>query len=110
MYGWLLFNQNGVLLCLVVLWKYGFKSIKFIVCISLVCEQLKIIWESIVVNEYGFYVNVNLQVDYLWWFQVCEWCLFSGLFSFNVWDMQMFNGYGSEVVFFYSGMDLRKYY
>ncbi|SUC89389.1 TMAO/DMSO reductase [Pseudomonas aeruginosa] len=64
MYGRLLPNQNGAPLRLVVPWKYGFKSIKSIVRISLVREQPKTTWESIAANEYGFYANVNPQVDH----------------------------------------------
>ncbi len=110
MYGRLLPNQNGAPLRLVVPWKYGFKSIKSIVRISLVREQPKTTWESIAANEYGFYANVNPQVDHPRWSQARERRLPSGLFSPNVRDTQMFNGYGSEVASLYSGMDLRKYY
>lgn len=94
MYGRLLPNQNGAPLRLVVPWKYGFKSIKSIVRISLVREQPKTTWESIAANEYGFYANVNPQVDHPRWSQARERRLPSGLFSPNVRDTQMFNGYG----------------
>ena len=64
---------------------------------SLVREQPKTTWESIAANEYGFYANVNPQVDHPRWSQARERRLPSGLFSPNVRDTQMFNGYGSEV-------------
>lgn len=96
MYGRLLPNQNGAPLRLVVPWKYGFKSIKSIVRISLVREQPKTTWESIAANEYGFYANVNPQVDHPRWSQARERRLPSGLFSPNVRDTQMFNGYGAR--------------
>ena len=89
MYGRLLPNQNGAPLRLVVPWKYGFKSIKSIVRISLVREQPKTTWESIAANEYGFYANVNPQVDHPRWSQARERRLPSGLFSPNVRDTQM---------------------
>lgn len=110
MYGRGLPNQNGAPLRLVVPWKYGFKSVKSIVRISLVSEQPKTTWQSIAANEYGFYANVNPTVDHPRWTQARERRLPSGLFSPNVRETQMFNGYGEEVASLYSGMDLRKDY
>ncbi|WP_433737136.1 protein-methionine-sulfoxide reductase catalytic subunit MsrP [Pseudomonas putida] len=110
MYGRELPNQNGAPLRLVVPWKYGFKSIKSIVRISLVSEQPKTTWQSIASNEYGFYANVNPTVDHPRWTQARERRLPSGLFKPNVRDTQMFNGYADEVASLYTGLDLRKNY
>lgn len=110
MYGRELPNQNGAPLRLVVPWKYGFKSIKSIVRISLVSEQPKTTWQSIAADEYGFYANVNPAVDHPRWTQARERRLPSGLFKPNVRDTQMFNGYADEVASLYSGLDLRKNY
>lgn len=110
MYGRELPNQNGAPLRLVVPWKYGFKSIKSIVRISLVAEQPKTTWQSIAPDEYGFYANVNPTVDHPRWTQARERRLPSGLFSPNVRETQMFNGYADEVASLYTGLDLRKNY
>ncbi|MGE8069543.1 protein-methionine-sulfoxide reductase catalytic subunit MsrP [Pseudomonas sp. NPDC089569] len=110
MYGRELPNQNGAPLRLVVPWKYGFKSIKSIVRISLVSEQPKTTWQSIASDEYGFYANVNPTVDHPRWTQAHERRLPSGLFKPNVRDTQMFNGYADEVASLYAGLDLRKNY
>lgn len=110
MYGRELPNQNGAPLRLVVPWKYGFKSIKSIVRISLVSEQPETTWENIAPSEYGFYANVNPEVDHPRWTQARERRLPSGLFSPNVRETAMFNGYGEEVASLYTGMDLRKNY
>ena len=110
MYGRELPNQNGAPLRLVVPWKYGFKSIKSIVRISLVSEQPKTTWQSIASDEYGFYANVNPTVDHPRWTQARERRLPSGLFKPNVRDTQMFNGYSDEVASLYTGLDLRKNY
>lgn len=109
MYGRVLPGQNGAPLRLVVPWKYGFKSIKSIVRISLVAEAPKTTWERIAPNEYGFYANVNPQVDHPRWSQATERRLPSGLFSPNIVDTRMFNGY-DEVAELYAGMDLKRYY
>ena len=109
MYGRELPNQNGAPLRLVVPWKYGFKSIKSIVRISLVAEQPGTTWEGLAPDEYGFYANVNPTVDHPRWSQARERRLPSGLFSPNIVDTRMFNGY-DEVASLYSGLDLRKYY
>ncbi|NIE78042.1 protein-methionine-sulfoxide reductase catalytic subunit MsrP [Pantoea sp. Ap-967] len=110
MYGRELANQNGAPLRLVVPWKYGFKSIKSIVRISLVAEQPGTTWEGLAPTEYGFYANVNPTVDHPRWSQARERRLPSGLFSPNVRETQMFNGYADEVASLYTGLDLRKNY
>ncbi|TWI52698.1 sulfoxide reductase catalytic subunit YedY [Pseudomonas duriflava] len=109
MYGRQLPNQNGAPLRLVVPWKYGFKSIKSIVRISLTEQQPYTTWNAMAANEYGFYANVNPNVDHPRWSQAQERRLPSGLFSPNVRDTLMFNGY-EEVASLYSGMDLAKNY
>ncbi|MBF8732170.1 MULTISPECIES: protein-methionine-sulfoxide reductase catalytic subunit MsrP [Pseudomonas] len=110
MYGRELANQNGAPLRLVVPWKYGFKSIKSIVRMSLVAERPSTTWESLAPTEYGFYANVNPMVDHPRWSQARERRLPSGLFSPNVRDTLMFNGYADEVASLYTGLDLRKNY
>lgn len=110
MYGRELANQNGAPLRLIVPWKYGFKSVKSIVRISLVSEQPKTTWQSIAANEYGFYANVNPTVDHPRWTQARERRLPGSLFSPNIRQTEMFNGYGEEVASLYTGMDLRKNY
>ena len=110
MYGRELANQNGAPLRLVVPWKYGFKSIKSIVRISLVAQQPHTTWQGLAPEEYGFYANVNPTVDHPRWTQARERRLPSGLFSPNVRDTLMFNGYADEVASLYSGLDLRKNY
>ncbi|MCE0918265.1 protein-methionine-sulfoxide reductase catalytic subunit MsrP [Pseudomonas sp. NMI760_13] len=110
MYGRELANQNGAPLRLVVPWKYGFKSIKSIVRISLVAEQPQTTWQGLAPDEYGFYANVNPTVDHPRWTQARERRLPSGLFSPNVRDTLMFNGYADEVASLYTGLDLRKNY
>lgn len=110
MYGRELPNQNGAPLRLVVPWKYGFKSIKSIVRISLVAEQPGTTWQELAPEEYGFYANVNPTVDHPRWTQARERRLPSGLFNPNVRETQMFNGYADEVASLYAGLDLRKNY
>ncbi|MBF8779911.1 protein-methionine-sulfoxide reductase catalytic subunit MsrP [Pseudomonas fulva] len=110
MYGRELPSQNGAPLRLVVPWKYGFKSIKSIVRVSLVTEQPGTTWQDLAPEEYGFYANVNPQVDHPRWSQARERRLPSGLFSPNVRETLMFNGYAEEVGSLYAGLDLRKHY
>ncbi|RUR51612.1 protein-methionine-sulfoxide reductase catalytic subunit MsrP [Vreelandella populi] len=110
MYGRELPNQNGAPLRLVVPWKYGFKSIKSIVRISLVEEEPLNSWQQIAANEYGFYANVNPEVDHPRWSQATERRLPNSLFNTNIIDTRMFNGYADEVASLYSGMDLRVNY
>ncbi len=108
-YGRTLPNQNGAPLRLVVPWKYGFKSIKSIVRISLVSRQPKATWNMQNPREYGFYSNVNPNVDHPRWSQATERPLGGGLFSRRV-PTLMFNGYEKEVAGLYKGMDLTKYF
>ncbi|WP_447555468.1 protein-methionine-sulfoxide reductase catalytic subunit MsrP [Vreelandella sp. EE22] len=110
MYGRELPNQNGAPLRLVVPWKYGFKSIKSIVRISLVEEQPVNSWQLLAPNEYGFYANVNPEVDHPRWSQATERRLPNSLFSPNNIDTRMFNGYAEEVAELYAGMDLSTHY
>lgn len=98
-------NQNGAPIRLVVPWKYGFKSIKAIVRISLVDTQPQTTWNMINPSEYGFYSNVNPQVDHPRWSQASERPLGGGLFAGRV-PTQMFNGYADQVASLYAGQDL----
>ncbi len=110
LYGKELPNQNGAPFRLVVPWKYGFKSIKSIVRIRLTERQPKTTWQELAPKEYGFYANVNPQVDHPRWSQKHERRLPSGLFSPNRIKTQMFNGYEEQVASLYKGMNLRRYY
>ncbi len=105
MYGSELPNQNGAPLRLVVPWKYGFKSIKSIVRISFTEEQPASTWNQLQPAEYGFYSNVNPQVDHPRWSQKKERRIGSWLKQ----ETLMFNGYGEQVASLYRGMDLKKY-
>jgi sulfoxide reductase catalytic subunit YedY len=107
MYGEELPNQNGAPLRLVVPWKYGFKSIKSIVKITLTDKMPPTTWNKISASEYGFYSNVNPQVDHPRWSQATERPIGAGLFAGRN-PTLMFNGYGEEVAGLYAGMDLRK--
>lgn len=108
LYGRTLPPQNGAPLRLVVPWKYGFKSIKSIVKIRLQEEQPKTSWNMIAPNEYGFYSNVNPDVEHPRWSQKNERRLPSTLFSPNRIATKPFNGYAEQVASLYSGMDLRR--
>ncbi len=102
-------NQNGAPIRLVVPWKYGFKSIKSIVRISLTSEQPPTTWNMQNSREYGFYSNVNPEVDHPRWSQASERRVGDGLFSPRQ-PTQMFNGYADEVASLYSGMNLVQNY
>ena len=102
-------NQNGAPLRLVVPWKYGFKSIKSIVRISLTEEEPPTSWNMANPREYGFYSNVNPTVDHPRWSQASHRPIGGGLFARRE-PTLMFNGYESEVAELYSGMDLTKNY
>jgi methionine sulfoxide reductase catalytic subunit len=104
LYGETLPNQNGAPIRLVVPWKYGFKSIKSIVKIRFVEERPPTTWSLLAPREYGFYSNVNPQVDHPRWSQATE----RRLGEFFKRPTQKFNGYGSQVAGLYSGMDLHK--
>ena len=102
-------NQNGAPLRLVVPWKYGFKSIKSIVRITLTEEQPYATWEATQPREYGFYANVNPEVDHPRWSQATERVIGAGLLSSRQ-PTLMFNGYEDEVAHLYAGMDLRRHF
>jgi len=104
MYGQTLPKQDGAPVRLVVPWKYGFKSIKSIVSIRLVEKQPPTTWNRAIPNEYGFYSNVNPQVDHPRWSQATE----RRLGEFFRRPTLMFNGYAGQVSGLYAGMDLRK--
>ncbi|MFC4669416.1 protein-methionine-sulfoxide reductase catalytic subunit MsrP [Seohaeicola nanhaiensis] len=108
-YGKPLPNQNGAPLRLVVPWKYGYKSIKSIVRISLVDKQPPTAWNKYSDREYGFYSNVNPNVDHPRWSQASERRVGSGLFAKKQ-PTLMFNGYEAEVASLYAGMDLAKFH
>lgn len=110
LYGKALPKQNGAPIRLVLPWKYGFKSIKSIVRIRFQERRPKTTWERIAPSEYGFYANVNPEVDHPRWSQKRERRLPSGLFSPNWIETEKFNGYGDQVASLYKGMDLRKFY
>ena len=103
-YGKPLANQNGAPIRLVVPWKYGFKSIKSIVRISVTDSQPPTTWNKISSREYGFYSNVNPNVNHPRWSQADERRIGGGLFAGRV-ATPMFNGY-DEVASLYNGMDL----
>ena len=110
LYGKTLPNQNGAPLRLVVPWKYGFKSIKSIVEINVTAEQPQTSWQSLQPSEYGFYANVNPEVDHPRWSQRYERRLPSSIFKPNRVPTLAFNGYEAEVASLYQGMDLSRYY
>lgn len=98
-------NQNGAPMRLVVPWKYGYKSIKSIVRVTLTDQQPPTSWNKSQSSEYGFYSNVNPTVDHPRWSQATERRIGGGLFSPRQ-DTLMFNGYEEEVASLYQGMDL----
>jgi len=107
-YGRDLPNQNGAPLRLVVPWKYGFKSIKSIVKITLTEQEPPTSWNIANPREYGFYSNVNPEVDHPRWSQATERPLGGGLFAKRI-PTLMFNGYENDVANLYQGMDLHRY-
>ena len=110
MYGEVLPNQNGAPVRMVLPWKYGFKSGKSIVKIRFVEKQPKTSWETAAAQEYGFYSNVNPQVDHPRWSQAGERRIGEdGLFAKKR-PTLMFNGYEPQVGQLYAGMDLKKFY
>ena len=106
LYGKELPNQNGAPLRLVVPWKYGFKSIKSIVRIRLVEDMPKSSWNVSIPSEYGFFANVNPEVDHPRWSQARE----RRLGEIRRRPTLMFNGYADEVASLYDGMDLRRWF
>jgi sulfoxide reductase catalytic subunit YedY len=110
LYGKTLPPQNGAPIRLVVPWKYGFKSIKSITNIRLTDKKPPTTWNLLASNEYGFYANVNPQVDHPRWSQATEKRITSGgLFNTSRIPTQMFNGY-DEVAPLYANLDLKKNY
>ncbi len=110
LYGKTLPNQNGAPLRLVVPWKYGFKGIKSIVKIRFTETQPKTTWNVAAPDEYGFYANVNPEVDHPRWSQATERRIGeSGLFVKRR-PTLLFNGYAEQVASLYAGVDLRKFY
>jgi sulfoxide reductase catalytic subunit YedY len=105
-YGQPLLSQNGAPVRLVVPWKYGFKSIKSIVRIDLVEEMPVSLWMASAPHEYGFYANVNPEVDHPRWSQATE----RRIGESGRRETLMFNGYAEEVAQLYAGMDLKKWY
>jgi sulfoxide reductase catalytic subunit YedY len=106
LYGKNLPNQNGAPIRLVVPWKYGFKSIKSITRITLTDHEPPTTWNIANPREYGFYSNVNPDVDHPRWSQKHE----RRIGEFGLRPTLPFNGYGDQVASLYSGMDLRKYF
>ena len=106
LYGETLPNQSGAPLRLVVPWKYGFKSIKSIVKIEFTRNQPPTAWNQSAPNEYGFYSNVNPEVDHPRWSQRKE----RRIGDFFKRETLMFNGYADQVASLYSGMNLKKYF
>lgn len=106
-YGKPLLNQNGAPIRLVVPWKYGFKGAKSLARIDFVSDQPKTLWNQLAPNEYGFYANVNPEVDHPRWSQKTERVIGGGFFSGKQATLK-FNGYEKEVAALYAGMDLRK--
>ena len=104
-YGRDLPNQNGAPLRLVVPWKYGFKSIKSVVRITLTESEPPTAWNKANPREYGFYSNVNPEVDHPRWSQATERRIGAGIFASRE-PTLMFNGYAEEVADLYAGMDL----
>jgi len=106
LYGKRLPNQNAAPIRLVVPWKYGFKGIKYIVSIRLTSEEPRTSWNLAAPGEYGFYANVNPEVDHPRWTQATE----RRIGDFTRRPTLPFNGYEDEVADLYSGMDLRRYF
>lgn len=102
-------NQNGAPIRLVVPWKYGFKSIKSIVKITLTEDEPPTSWNKYSAREYGFYSNVNPNVNHPRWSQAEERRIGGGLFAKKE-PTLMFNGYEAEVAALYDGMDLVKFH
>ncbi len=106
LYGKQMPNQNGAPIRLIVPWKYGFKSIKSIVRITLTSNEPPITWNIAAPSEYGFYSNVNPNVQHPRWSQAKE----NRIGEYTRRETLLFNGYADEVAGLYSGMDLKKYF
>lgn len=106
LYGKQLPNQNGAPVRLIVPWKYGFKSIKSVVKITLTDSEPPTTWNLAGPSEYGFYSNVNPGVDHPRWSQATE----RRIGEYSMQPTLMFNGYADQVAHLYDGMDLKKYF
>jgi sulfoxide reductase catalytic subunit YedY len=106
-YGEVLPNQNGAPIRVVSPWKYGFKNGKSIVKVVFTDKQPHTLWNDMASNEYGFYSNVNPNVDHPRWSQAHERRIDTSSFPKTI-PTQMFNGYGDQVAGMYAGMDLKK--
>ena len=106
LYGEMMPSQNGAPIRLVTPWKYGFKSIKSIVKIELTDQRPNTLWNPVASNEYGFYANVNPNVDHPRWSQASE----RRIGELSRRETLMFNGYGEQVADLYADMDLSLYY
>jgi methionine sulfoxide reductase catalytic subunit len=109
LYGEVLPNQDGAPVRVVIPWKYGFKSAKSIVKIHFTADQPSTAWNDMAPREYGFYSNVNPNVDHPRWTQKTERRIGASIFSQRQ-PTLMFNGYGDQVASLYNGMDLKKYF
>jgi methionine sulfoxide reductase catalytic subunit len=109
LYGRVLPNQDGAPLRLIVPWKYGFKGIKSIVKIGFTSVQPRTAWNVAAPNEYGFYANVNPQVDHPRWSQATERRIGAPFLAARRQTLP-FNGYAEQVASLYQGMDLRRYF
>ncbi len=109
LYGEVLPNQNGAPVRIVVPWKYGFKSAKSIVTVRFVAKQPETTWSQQNAHEYGFYSNVNPNVDHPRWSQKTERRIGQPFYAQRRTTL-MFNGYSEQVASLYNGMDLRRYY
>jgi len=108
-YDQVLANQDGAPLRTIIPWKYGFKSTKALVRVVVMQNQPETSWNTANAHEYGFYSNVNPNVNHPRWSQATERRLGGSILSLSRIPTQMFNGY-PEVASLYTGMDLRKYY
>lgn len=106
LYGKQMPNQNGAPIRLVVPWKYGFKSIKSLVKITLTSSEPPTTWNLSAPDEYGFYSNVNPEVRHPRWSQATE----RRIGEFGLRETLMFNGYGEQVAGMYKGMDLKRFF
>jgi methionine sulfoxide reductase catalytic subunit len=106
-YGKPLLNQNGAPIRLVAPWKYGFKGAKSLARIDFVADQPETLWNRMAPNEYGFYANVNPEVDHPRWSQKTERVIGASFFGGRQPTLK-FNGYEKEVASLYAGLDLRK--
>lgn len=109
LYGEELPNQDGAPVRIIVPWKYGFKSAKSIVKVRFLDKAPRTTWNDLAPNEYGFYSNVNPNVDHPRWTQRNERRIGEPIFKQRKTTL-MFNGYGDQVASLYNGMDLKKYF